>query len=260
MSTEQLPNKNQSFSFWRVFLSALATIFVLGFLIVIALVAPTPAGQTVMKYLTSLFALDSVQIWWYVTRSSGIIAYMLLWFSTVLGLAVTSKFLDNLLHRVFTYDFHQYISWLAIVFTVVHVAVLMLDRFLPYSVWQVLIPFISPYRPFWIGVGVLAFYITLLVTVTFYIRNRIGSRAFRTIHILSLVGYLGVTLHGYYGGTDTPLPAMKLLYDGTALVVIFFTVYWLVLLAVRKAEARSQKLLTAQAPRKRQHTPLDSSW
>jgi len=260
MSTEQLPKHEPSFPYWRAILSALATLFILGFIIVVALLIPTPAGQTLTKTLNWLFALDSVQIWWYVTRSSGIIAYLLLWFSTVLGLAVTSKFLDNLLHRVFTYDFHQYISWLAIAFTVVHVAVLMLDRFLPYSVWQVLIPFISPYRPFWIGIGVLAFYITLLVTVTFYLRNRIGSRAFRTIHILSLIGYLGVTLHGYYGGTDTPLPAMKLLYDSTALVVIFFTIYWLVLLALRKAEARHKRPMTAQAAQKRPRIPLDSNW
>jgi len=51
----------------------------------------TPTGKGLGNYLRWLFAADSVQIWWYVTRASGIIAYLLLWVSTMLGLAVTSK-------------------------------------------------------------------------------------------------------------------------------------------------------------------------
>ena len=76
----------------------------------------TPAGQSLGSYLRFLFALDSVQIWWYVTRASGIIAYLLLWFSTILGLAVTSKYLDGMLDRLFTYDFHEFISLLSVGF------------------------------------------------------------------------------------------------------------------------------------------------
>ncbi len=174
------------------------------------------------------------------TRASGIIAYLLLWFSTILGLAVTSKYLDGMLDRLFTYDFHEFISLLSVAFTLVHVLVLMLDRYLPYSLVQILVPFISPYRPFWVGVGVISFYLILLVTITFYLRNRIGTRAFRSIHYLSLLGYIGVTLHGYYSGTDTALPSMKILYDVSGLAVLFLTVYWLVLLGLRKVETRRQ--------------------
>jgi sulfoxide reductase heme-binding subunit YedZ len=122
----------------------------------------------------------------------------------------------------------------------VHVLVLMLDRYLPYSLVQILVPFISPYRPFWVGVGVISFYLVLLVTITFYLRNRIGTRAFRSIHYISLASYIGVTLHGYFSGTDTALPSMKILYEVTGLAVLFLTVYWLVLLGFRKAEKRRQ--------------------
>ncbi len=256
MSTEQIPESKQSFPFWRVLLSGLATLFVLGLIIVGALLAPTPAGQTVSKFLAWLFAANSVQIWWYATRASGIVAYLLLWFSTVLGLAVSSKFLDHLLDRVFTYDFHEFISLLSIAFVLIHILVLTVDRYLPYSIVQILVPFISPYRPFWVGIGVIGFYITLLVTVTFYIRGRIGAHAFRVIHILSLLGYLGVTLHGFYSGTDTPLPTMQFMYKGTALVVIFFTAHWLVILFLRKREAHQKTMNPARAnPQK-----INSNW
>ena len=253
MTTQLSPQSDraQSPSPWRVALgitvaAAIIILFVAG-----GLLAMTPAGQSVGTWLKWLFAVDSVQLWWYVTRASGIVAYLLLWFSTVLGLAVTSKFLDRLLDRVFTFDFHEFISLLSLAFVLLHVAVLLVDRYLPYSIWQILVPFISPYRPFWVGMGVIGFYITVLVTVTFYLRKWIGMRTFRLIHILSLVSYLGVTLHGVYAGTDTPLPAMKLLYDGTGLAVLFLTVYWLAMLVQKKMDTQHAAQAVARLPRRR---------
>jgi len=188
----------------------------------------SPALRNLLQSgLNSLFGIDTVQIWWFVTRAAGLIAYLLLWFSTVWGLAVPSKLVAPLLEQTYTFDFHQFISLLSIGFTLLHIMVLMIDQYLPFSIWQILLPFLSPYRPFWVGIGVLSFYIILLVTVTFYIRSLIGMSAFRVIHILSLAGYLGATLHGLFAGTDGTLPGMRILYLGGGLVVAVLTIYWL---------------------------------
>lgn len=208
-----------------------------------AILALTPAGA--YNGLHELFALDSAQIWWYVTRSAGIIAYLLLWFSTVWGLTLPTKVLKPALENTFTIDFHEFISLLAIGFTLVHVFVLMIDRYLPYTLLQILVPFVSPYRPFWVGVGILSFYITLLVTITFYLRSKISMKTFRSIHVLSLLGYLGVTFHGLFAGTDSPLLSLQLLYKGTALVVIFLTVYWLTQKYLLNKEAKEKALQKA---------------
>jgi sulfoxide reductase heme-binding subunit YedZ len=245
MPKKPLNQENRTYSTWQVLVSILATFFVFGLILIVAVVAMNPAGQSLRSFLRWLFAADSVQIWWYVTRASGIIAYLLLWLSTVLGLAVTSKYLDGMLDRLFAYDFHEFISLLAVVFTLVHVLVLTLDRYLPYSLSQILVPFVSPYRPFWVGVGVISFYIILLVTITFYLRKKIGMHSFRLIHYLSLLGYIGVTLHGYYSGTDTALVSMQSLYKVSGLVVLFLTIYWLVLLGLQKVEMRRQAALPA---------------
>ena len=247
MSIQKPTTQAKTYSTWQVVVSILVTFFIIGLILIAAITAMTPVGQSLGGYLRFLFALDSVQIWWYVTRASGIIAYLLLWFSTILGLAVTSKYLDGMLDRLFTYDFHEFISLLSVGFTLVHVIVLMLDLYMPYSLLQILVPFISPYRPFWVGVGVISFYIILLVTITFYLRNRIGRGAFRAIHVLSLLGYIGVTVHGYFSGTDTALPSMRILYEVTGLAVLFLTVYWLVLLGLRNAERRRQAAAVAIA-------------
>ena len=109
-----------------------------GLVAALVLLPQTPAGQSALGGLSQLFAADSTQIWWYVTRSAGIIAYLLLWFSTVWGLAVPSKLLNPLLEQTFTFDFHEFISLLSIGFALLHVFVLTIDRFLPYTLIQIL--------------------------------------------------------------------------------------------------------------------------
>lgn len=189
-----------------------------------------PYGVAVRDLATRLLALDSEQATWYVTRAAGIVTYLLVWLSTAWGLAIPTKLVDRILHRSFTFDFHQFISLLSLGFLGLHIFVLTADRFLPYSLAQVLVPFLSPYRPLWVGIGVIAFYLLLLVTVTFYMRQRIGMHAFRAIHYSSLLAYLGATAHGLLAGTDSSLPAMLLLYAGSFLVIVFLTTYWLVML------------------------------
>lgn len=201
------------------------------------LVAQLPLGASIGRLFDALFALSSVQTLWYVTRAAGVIAYLLLWLSTVWGLAVSSKILDPLLERTFTYDFHEFLSLLAIGFVVLHIAVLLGDRYLPFSLAEILIPFVAPYRPLWVGVGIIAFYLTLLVSVTFYIRRWIGIRTFRVIHIASFLSFFGAALHGLLSGTDSPLAAAQWMYAVTTLVVVFLTAYLVVILLLNRSQS-----------------------
>jgi sulfoxide reductase heme-binding subunit YedZ len=207
-----------------------------------ALLLVSPLGNVLGSSVSQLFALNSVQVMWYITRAAGLVGYVLLWLSTAWGLAVSSKILDLFLHRSFTYDFHQFLSLLAIGFIALHISVLMADRYLPYNLAQILLPFLSPYRPLWVGIGVIGFYLTLLVTVTFYLRSRIGARAFRSIHVFSLVAYLAATVHGFFAGTDSPLLSTELIYAVTFLVTVFLTTYWLATLLQKKLRTSNNKI------------------
>jgi sulfoxide reductase heme-binding subunit YedZ len=204
----------------------------------------SPFGAGLHPIINRLFALNSVQSMWYLTRAAGITAYLLLWFSTALGLAVASKILDTLLHRTFTFDFHEFISLLALGFLGLHIFVLMADKYLPYTLAQVFIPFLSPYRPLWVGIGVIAMYLSLLVTVTFYIRQKISMKTFRAIHVFSLVAYLGATVHGFFSGTDSSLPVAMLMYFSTFLVIVFLMVYWLVAVRIKGHPAKVESTET----------------
>ncbi len=208
-------------------------------------VAQLPIAGSFVALLRQVFASDSPQTMWYITRAAGLTSYLLLWLSVAWGLAVSSKALDALLHRSFTYDFHEFLSLLAIGFIFLHIGVLFFDSYMPYSLAQALVPFLSPYRPIWVAFGVISLYLTLLVTVTFYLRGRIGMKAFRVIHVLSLVAYLGVTVHGLLSGTDTSLISVLGMYAGTLLVVVFLTAYWLFLEAQKRRAKRPRPVPAA---------------
>jgi sulfoxide reductase heme-binding subunit YedZ len=192
-------------------------------------------GAALRSTLDSVYALSTQQAMWYLTRAAGIVAYLLLWLSTVWGLVIPSKLFGEVLSGEFSFDFHKFISLFSLGFLGLHIFVLTADRYLPFSVAQILVPFIAPYRPLWVGIGIIAFYLTLLVTVTFYLRRQIGMKAFRVIHYTSLLAYFAAVLHAVMSGTDSSLPAVSLLYLGTSAVVVFLTVYWLVRLWVSRS-------------------------
>ena len=185
----------------------------------------TPLQPVVARLATNLFALGTVQSLWYVTRAAALMAYLLLWFSTAWGLAVSSKIFDPVLNRFFTFDFHQFLSLLGIGFILLHIGVLLADRYLPFNLVHILVPFTAPYRPVWVGVGIISFYLTILVSVTFYMKSRISRQQFRKIHYLSYLAFAAAALHGLFAGTDSPLLSVQIMYAVTVLSIVFLTVY-----------------------------------
>ena len=219
-----------------------SVLIAIGVLVVVALVLllTGPLAGVTHQWLNALLAVDSVEALWYVTRASGIIAFLLLWLSTVWGLAVSNKILSPVLQGIFSFDFHEILSLLAIGFTMLHMGVLLFDAYMPYSLTQILVPFTSTYRSGWIGIGVIGFYLMLLVSVTFYLRRLIGQQTFKALHYLSYASYLGVTLHSIFSGSDTALPATQLMYAGTFLVVVFMTVYHIVLSSKNRRDKKAK--------------------
>ena len=201
-------------------------------------------GQALANLLLWLFTTNSTHTTWYITRAAGWVAYFLLWFSMVWGLAIPTKFFERFISPTFAVDFHEYISLLSIGFVILHISVLLIDQYLPFTLTQILLPFISPYRPMWVGLGVLGFYLSLLVTITFYLRNKIGQKKFKAIHTLSLVAYLGVVLHSFFTGSDSSLGVVQFIYLSTFMVVVFLTSFWLIRARQIKKEKNMHSLLS----------------
>lgn len=188
-----------------------------------------------LSTINNALALDSTHVFWFITRSAGIMAYLLLWLSTLWGLAVAAKPLDKVLPRLFTFDAHEYLSLLALAFTGIHVIALLFDSYAPFSIIQLIIPFAATYRPLWTAFGIVGLDLAALATITFYLRQRIGFKTFRVLHYSSFIAYFGATIHGIFSGTDTALTTTQLMYLETGLVVIMFTIYYLWQLRARRS-------------------------
>ena len=138
---------------------------------------------------------------WYIARSSGIVAYLLLSSSAVLGalMAGRTKFVWP---RFAVEEVHRFLALLAGVFIVVHAGALLLDTVVPISLKQELVPFSSPYRPFAVALGVLAAELMAAVGITNLFRSRLPHKVWRRAHYLTLAVWVLATGHGFLAGTD----------------------------------------------------------
>jgi len=151
-------------------------LIVLALAALVVLITGLPVTQMVGQAFDALFAASSVQALWYVTRAAGADGLFAAVAVHGVGIAVASRIFDPALQGVFTYDFHQFISLLSIGFVALHVLVLLGDRYLPFSVAAILVPFARAVSPAVVGIGVIGFYLTLLVTITFTSAISSGSR------------------------------------------------------------------------------------
>lgn len=176
---------------------------------------------------------------WYMARSGGIVAYLLLWLSTVWGLTLSTKITVGLVPAPIAYGLHEFLSLGAVLFAVGHAAVLLGDEYIKFSLLHLAVPFIAPYEPLGTGLGTLGLYLAAALTASFYLRKQIGQKAWRSLHYLTFAAYGLALLHGLLAGTDSGLTGMKLLYLGTGFTVLFLTYFRLFTLkAPEKKPAR----------------------
>jgi methionine sulfoxide reductase heme-binding subunit len=201
--------------------------WVLFLLAVIVVIIGT--GPAVVSALADWIGVQSQSLAWYSSRLLGFGAYGALALSVIYGLLLSSGILDAIAHRAVSLTLHQDLSAVAIGLTALHGALLALDTFVPQTVRQLVIPFSGPFRPTWVGVGQVAFYLMLVVYGSFYVRRQMGQRGWRLLHYTTLLAFAGATLHGVLTGTDTPTAWATWTYVGASAAVTFLLLYRIVL-------------------------------
>jgi len=169
---------------------------------------------------------DAPKTYLYLSRATAFVALGLTWLSMIFGLLMTGKLARDYPSVPIAFDLHQFCSLLGLAFGLFHALILLGDQYIGYSLTQVLLPFSStPYRSTWVGLGQLGFYISLVVTFSFFVRNLIGQRGWRLIHFASFLAFVLALLHGLTSGTDTGTQLASGVYWFTASSVIFLTAY-----------------------------------
>jgi DMSO/TMAO reductase YedYZ heme-binding membrane subunit len=166
---------------------------------------------------------------WYTTRATGVVALLLLTGSMALGLLSWIGVDRPGWPRFVTLAMHRNVALLALAFTVVHVLTTVLDSFVAIPLPDAFIPFISSYRPFWVGLGAISFDLMIALIVTSLLRARLGQRSWRLVHWAAYACWPVAVVHGLGTGTDTRVRWVLLLTALCVLVVVALTLWRLAL-------------------------------
>ncbi len=199
-------------------------------LMLLAAAAGLLAGLYFMPQLlpgltTSIFG-PNPKVYWYLSRGSAFVSFWLLWLSMALGLALTGRVAKIWPGALQALDLHEFVSLLGLGTALFHALILTGDRFIQFTITQVLIPFAGQsYAPIWVGIGQVAFYAWGLITLSFYFRKWLGTQTWRMIHLVSFVVYALALVHGIASGTDSGAIWAVLMYWASAGSLLFLLFY-----------------------------------
>lgn len=146
---------------------------------------------------------------WYVARSTGIVGFILLYLSIFLGLSIRTPFLNKIIKPIYSLNIHRWISVQALIFAAIHGFSLLFDNYFHFTLVDILIPFAmsqelesSGMDKGLLALGIISFYLMIILVVTSYTRKYIGQSLWRSIHFLNISLYFITIIHAIYLGTD----------------------------------------------------------
>jgi sulfoxide reductase heme-binding subunit YedZ len=146
------------------------------------------------------------QALWFASRASGVVVLVLLTGAAVLGSLHAGRASSGRWPRFAVAEVHRNLSLLAVVFLAVHVVSAVADGYAGIRWVDVLVPFVSGYHPFWLGLGAAAADLLLAVVITSLLRARIRYGPWRVVHLLAYLMWPVALLHGIgIGGADSRL-------------------------------------------------------
>jgi DMSO/TMAO reductase YedYZ heme-binding membrane subunit len=133
---------------------------------------------------------------------AGVFALIGLTAAVGAGLVASDRIIMTPGHRVMAQAVHRALSFGALAFLVIHIVTEILARRV--HVIDAFIPFLAPYRTFYIGLGTIASDLILLIIVTSIWRKRFTARGkawrWRAIHYSAYLSFVFGVMHGLLGG------------------------------------------------------------
>jgi len=156
----------------------------------------------------------STRTLWYLSRGTGVVALLLLTAVLLLGVLGVARWRSELLPRFVVQGLHRNLTLLAVLFVAIHVLTTVADGFAPIHLLDAIVPFASPYRPIWLGLGTVAFDLLLALTLTSLLRVRIGAGTWRAVHWLAYASWPVSLVHSLGTGSDARVGWLQALAAG----------------------------------------------
>jgi len=192
---------------------------------------PPAARQAILTETALMWpATAETSAYWYMSRGAGLVSYVLLWATAAWGLLVSTRLAKGLIAAPFSAGLHEFLSLATLSFAAFHGLVLLGDRYVNFSLIDVVYPFAATYRPGWVGLGQVGFYLTAALVLSFYVRKKVGPRTWRAVHFFTFPAYGLVLVHGITSGTDSSALPVQGMYLATGTAIVFLVYYRLLTL------------------------------
>ncbi len=177
------------------------------------------------------------QVWWYLARSSGIVAWVAITLSVLWGLSLSTRVLGKTAPPAWILDLHRFLGAAAVIFTGLHIAGLVGDNYLHFGWAEILVPGASVWKTTPVTLGVVSMYLLGAVELASLSMRKLPKSLWRWVHRSSWLLFVLVTFHGLNAGTDVH----NVYYRWTALasvqLVLFLTLVRV--MAQRRASRRN---------------------
>ncbi|MEO6124143.1 MAG: ferric reductase-like transmembrane domain-containing protein [Ilumatobacteraceae bacterium] len=174
-------------------------------------------------------------VWWYLSRSTGIVATVLAVASLVLGLFFSARNTGSRRTPAWWLDFHNYLGGLALALTGAHLLASVLDPNSGIGIVQAVIPGTADTATWAVTWGVLATYTFAIAVFTSWPKKRFSRRVWRWLHLTSVAGVALAGLHGFQLGSD----ATRLAFQIGLLVCAAFAAYAVALRSIAALSRRA---------------------
>jgi DMSO/TMAO reductase YedYZ heme-binding membrane subunit len=146
---------------------------------------------------------------WYISRSSGWVAFVLLAVTVIWGILGITKIIERRGLPKWLIELHRYLALLSIVFTAIHLAGLVGDNYMQIAWREILVPYALDYKSGAVALGVVALYLLVVVQVSSWLRPHLPRKVWKGLHMLSYPAMWLVAMHGLRAGTDSSHVAVR---------------------------------------------------
>jgi sulfoxide reductase heme-binding subunit YedZ len=154
---------------------------------------------------------------WWLTRSAGLMALLLLTVSLVLGVLSTRGSPSG---RLLRQGVHRWCSGLSVALVAAHVALAIADPYVPLTLVDTVVPLRAGYRPVWLALGTFGVDLLLAVALTSVLRPWLSGPRWRSVHLLAYAAWPVSVLHGLGAGTDVRAVAVRAVTAGCVAAVL----------------------------------------
>ncbi|HXM56107.1 MAG TPA: ferric reductase [Candidatus Dormibacteraeota bacterium] len=157
---------------------------------------------------------------WYASRGIGLALLLVLTATVVLGTLTSGRWRAEGWPRFLTQELHRSLSLIGLALLPLHGLTVVLDSYARLGLRDILVPFDTAYRPFWLGLGVLAGELLIAVVLSSLVRRALGYGLWRLVHWTAYAVWPLALLHGLGTGSDTAYGWALVLYVGCAATVL----------------------------------------